>query len=89
MEINKAVYQEAERLMELLIIASGAKTPEAKARICWRANDYLWRTMFKYRGWALPRAFNNLCQDKEWPWVNDLWSKEEIADMMKDYTGAK
>jgi hypothetical protein len=82
MEINNAVKQEAEKLMEILIVASGAKTPEQKARVCWRASDYLWRSsMLQMHGFILPRAFNNLCQDQDWPWVKDLWSKQEIDDM--------
>ena len=72
----------AQALMKTLIVASNAKTDEEKARVCWRASDHLWNDLFKSGlGFALPRAFNNLCQDQNWPWVKDLWSKAEIEQM--------
>jgi len=67
-----------QALMDLLHIAAGAKTDEEKARVAWRASDYMWRVFPAY-GFGLCRHFNNLCQDQEWPWVKDLWSQEEMA----------
>jgi len=73
-------------MMKLMLTASGAKTPEERARVAWRANDAMWAEVPAV-GLALPRAFNNLCQDmneeEEWPWVKDLWSVEEYRVNMK------
>jgi hypothetical protein len=72
---------EAETLLELLFVATGAKTDEERARIAWRFSDAMWRQA-TIGGGGVPlgtaRAFNNLCQDQDWPWVKDLWSTEEI-----------
>ena len=77
-----------ELLMQLLIIASGATTFVEKARVCWRANDHLWRSLVTSEGavdLAFARLFNNVLQDQKWPWVRDLWSKAEVAQIRASY----
>ena len=65
-----------EALLELLYVAADAKTDEEKARVAWRASDHMWN---KFPAWGLGlcRGFNNLCQDQDLPWVDDLWSVKE------------
>jgi hypothetical protein len=71
-----------QMLVDLIISASGAKIPEERARVLWRANDTLWRDV-GYLGFGFPRAFNNLVQDmdrdEKWGWVDNLWTKEEVV----------
>ena len=52
----------AEQLMDMLFVAAEAKTEEQKARIAWRASDYMWRHCLDGKGdfWTC-RRFNNLC----------------------------
>lgn len=70
---------EPKTLMEILFVAANAKTDEEKARVAWRANDYMWRVSMELNiPLGFCREFNNLCQDQGWPWVENLWSKEEI-----------
>jgi len=71
----------AEQLMDMLFVAAEAKTEEQKARIAWRASDYMWRHCLNGEGdfWTC-RRFNNLCQEKQWPWVRNLWSEEEMRE---------
>lgn len=69
---------DAETLLELLITASGAATDEEKARVAWRFSDAMWRRMGKVP-LGLCRSFNNLLQDQDWPWVKDLWEKDEVV----------
>jgi hypothetical protein len=71
-----------EQLMELLIVAANAQTDEEKARICWRASDYMWRKLWNF---GFSREFNNLLQDQNWPWVENLWSEAEIAAIRREY----
>ena len=78
----EAAHQ-AEMLLNALLEAANAKTDEEKARVAWRFNDRMWRD-FPQWGIALPRAFNNILQDKNWPWVEDLWSKEECLAFKAD-----
>jgi hypothetical protein len=79
-------------LMELLFIAANARTEEEKARVAWRTNDYIWTNTPHTFSIGFCRTFNNLCQDQKWPWINDLWSKEEIKlmkeEMKKTYGSA-
>lgn len=69
--------------MKMLFIAANAVTDEEKARVAWRANDYMWRNIEVFDVWFC-RRFNELCQDQRWPKVKDLWSKEEIAENIKN-----
>ena len=75
MEIN------SQMLVDLLIATTGAKTKEERARVLWRASDTMWRST-DYWGTSFPRAFNDLVQDmkkeENWPWVDNLWSPDEI-----------
>ena len=82
---------EPEALLELLFVAANAATPEEEARVAWRASDHMWRSIGNY-DLGFCRAFNNLCQDcnqnKNWPWVENLWSFDEIQsmrDLLKKY----
>jgi hypothetical protein len=45
-----------ERLLDLLLVAADAQTLEEKARVAWRANDYMWRheTAPELTGHGLP-----------------------------------
>jgi hypothetical protein len=70
-------------LLEILFVAANAKTPEEQARVAWRASDHMWRGLGNTVGLPYARAFNNLLQEKEWPWVQDLWSKDEVRDYYK------
>ena len=76
-------HEMAEWLANLLVKASDATTPEAKARVLWRASDIMWTQIGKLNGFALPRAFNNLLQEKELPWIDGLFSKEEREAMFR------
>jgi hypothetical protein len=71
-------------LMELLFIAANARTEEEKARVVWRANDYMWMKAPHRYSLGFCRDFNNLCQDQRWPWIDNLWSKEERELMQKE-----
>ena len=53
------------RLLDLLYVAADAQTDEEKARVAWRANNYMWRHLV--RGC---RSFNNLLQDLDLPAAN-------------------
>lgn len=68
-------------VFDCLVIASGAKTDEEKARIAWRFNDAMWRRYDIANDLAFCRHFNDLLQQQDWPWVEDLWSKEEVAEI--------
>ncbi len=82
--MNKAI-DEAKKLLDILLIAANAKTDEEKARVAWRANDYMWgRCMRDYKSADICRQFNNLLQDQNWPWVKDLWSAEELRSIGED-----
>ncbi len=70
---------EAQKLLHVLLVAANAKTDEEEARIAWRASDYMWRHPIIY-GIGFCRQFNNLLQDQNWPWVEHLWSAEEIQE---------
>jgi hypothetical protein len=61
-------------LLELLYVAADAKTDEQKARIAWRASDYLWWKFPKFPV-GFCREFNDICPEK--PWVKNLWTEEE------------
>jgi hypothetical protein len=61
-------------LLELLYIASEAKTDEQKARVAWRANDYMWWNVGQFPA-GFCRSFNNICPS--FPKAKDLWTKEE------------
>lgn len=70
---------EPETLLQLLFVAANAQTDEEKARVAWRFSDAMWRRM-GHIPTGFCRAFNNLLQDQEnWPWVKDLWSKDEVV----------
>jgi hypothetical protein len=63
-----------EELLALLYVAANAQTDEQKARVAWRASDYLWWHYPLYP-LKLCREVNDLCPEK--PWVEDLWTEEE------------
>jgi hypothetical protein len=71
-----------EVLLEVLFTATGAKTDEEKARIAWRFSDAMWD---KVGSIPIPvcRHFNDLLKQQEWPWITDLWSKEEVVASLK------
>lgn len=69
---------EPETLLQLLFVAAKAETDEEKARVAWRFSDAMWRRLgLVPLGFC--RAFNNHLQDQDWPWVKDLWTKEEVV----------
>ena len=74
---------DAELLLELLFIAADAKTDEEKARVAWRASDYMWWEFPRYQ-FRICRTFNNLLQDQKWPKVK-LWSDEEAKEMKERF----
>jgi hypothetical protein len=71
-----------EVLLKCLFVATGAKTEEEKARIAWRFSDAMWNQMGEI---PIPvcRHFNDLLQQQEWPWVQDLWAKDEVVANLK------
>ena len=69
---------EPETVLELLFVAANARTNEEKARIAWRFSDAMWRRMGSVP-LGFCRTFNNLLQEQKWPWVKDLWSKDEVV----------
>jgi hypothetical protein len=73
-----------EDLLEILYVAANAQTDEEKARIAWRASDYLW---WKFPEYPLGfcRGVNDLCPKK--PWVKNLWDPEERKKYMKELMG--
>ena len=71
-----------ETLLEILCIAANARTKEEKARLAWRFSDAMWRRI-GHVPMGFARSFNNLLQGEDWPWISDLWSKDEIK---ADYT---
>jgi hypothetical protein len=73
-------------LMELLFVAASAQTDEQKARVAWRASDHMWTDPFRY-GLLFCRAFDNECQDRNFPLVKDLWSAAEIEARIALYGG--
>ena len=77
----------AEQLLELLFIAADAKTDEEKARVAWRASDYMWWEFPRYQ-FRICRTFNNLCQDQKWKRVT-LWSQEEKEEYLARYKELK
>lgn len=78
----------ANDLLEVLLVTTNAKTDEQKAKVAWRASDYMWRNFPRY-DLVTCRVFNNLLQGQRWPWVNELWSKEEIDEFMAQYRQQK
>lgn len=77
-----------EDLVRAAFICGNAQDYEQEARIAWRLSDYCWRHVEIF-GLAFPRALNNYVQDlgeeRKYPWVKDLWSQEEIAEIRKSY----
>jgi hypothetical protein len=82
--LAKGDITNADDLLEVLFVTSNAKTDEQKARVAWRASDHMWRHFPRY-DLVTCRVFNNLLQGQKWPWVEDLWSKEERAEIMARY----
>lgn len=74
-----------EAFLNILFVAANAQTDEEKARVAWRASDYMWRGVLGGENVGLPyaRAFNNLLQSREWPWVKGLWSRDEVVGHYK------
>jgi hypothetical protein len=68
-------------LLSLLYIAADAQTDEQKARVAWRASDYLW-WKYPYFPTGFCREFNDLCPEK--PWVHNLWTQEEKDKFLKE-----
>jgi len=80
----------AKVLLETLLVAANAKTDEEKCRVAWRFNDLMWRGVLEGKfDMAVARAFNNECQDRNWAWAKDLWSREEAATLWPKPPGAK
>jgi hypothetical protein len=77
-------YVTPEALFDILCVAANAKTPEEKARVGWRASDTMWRGLGNTVGLPYARAFNNMMQDMNLPWVNDLWTKDEVREYYKN-----
>jgi hypothetical protein len=75
---------EPKDLMKVLFVAADANTDEEKARVAWRASDYMWRSFPRYP-LNFCREFNFLCQVQKLPWVKNLWSKEEIEKELETY----
>jgi hypothetical protein len=73
-----------DQLLEVLFVAANAKTDEEKARVAWRASDFMWRDCTRY-GIGFCRYFNNLLQDQNFPWVKDLWTQEEVEALMRRF----
>jgi hypothetical protein len=69
----------AEDFLEVLYVAANAQTDEEKARVAWRASDYMWWKVGKFPV-GFCRAFNNICPDS--PRIKDLWTKEERTKHM-------
>jgi hypothetical protein len=71
-------------LLHLLWAAAGAETPAEKARVAWRASDYMWQHVGTKFDLPTCRIFNNMLQDlqeiEKWPWIEDLWSMEEVKE---------
>jgi hypothetical protein len=72
----------AQKLLEMTLEAAEPETVEEEARVSWRMNDLLWKNVVTF-GWQIPRAFNNLLCGKHYPWVENLWSAEEMAELKK------
>jgi hypothetical protein len=76
---------EAEDLLELLFVAANAQNDEEKARIAWRASDYMWWKFPLFPG-GFCRRFNDICPDK--PFIKNLWTNDErqkyLQGMIKD-----
>ena len=80
---NKAVLAlqpEADKDLEILLMSADALMPASRARVAWRYSDSLWNSMHKSIAYC--RAFNNAVQEKQseerWPWVENLWKRDEI-----------
>lgn len=71
-----------EALLNVLFTATGAKTDEEKARVAWRFSDAMWNSLGSI---PIPvcRHFNDLLQQQEWPWIKDLWTREEALANMR------
>jgi predicted lipoprotein len=85
-DISKEQKQQiVENLLNVLFVAADAKTDEQKARVAWRANDYMWWNVEKY-GVSLCRLFNNFCDQQRWPKVK-LWAEGERERMFEEKHG--
>ena len=73
-----------EQLFNLLITAANTTTDEEQARVCWRANDLMWAEPEAF-DFGFRRKFNDLLQDKNWPWVKDLWSDADMWIMQASW----
>lgn len=72
-------------LLDMLLVAADAKTNEQKARVAWRASDYMWWNVEKY-GVQLCRMFNNLVDNMKFPKVK-LWAEGEREKMFEEKHG--
>ena len=80
----------ASQLFDLLNVAAQPEDDEALARLMWRASDYMWRNIQDPKDLVLCRTFNDLLQDIGWlPWVDNLWSKEEIEDFQRRFANVR
>jgi hypothetical protein len=81
--ISKGTIRVAWNLVDAALIAAGAKTPGQRARVAWRFSDSIWRQIGMVNP-GLSRAINNdvkgRAKSEGWPWVKNLWAKEEIID---------
>jgi hypothetical protein len=73
-----------DSLFNLLITAANAKTWEEQARVAWRCNDLMWAEPEVF-GLPFCRRFNDLLQDKNWPWVDNLWADDEMHIMQASW----
>lgn len=78
-------HQIVANLLNVLFIAADAKTNEQKARVAWRASDYMWWNVEKY-GVRLCRLFNNTVDQMNLPKVQ-LWSTGEREKLMEEKFG--
>jgi len=69
-----------EDLLKLLYVAADAQTDEQKARVAWRASDYMWWEAPWMKDIKFCRKFNDICPEK--PWVKELWSMEEKKERL-------
>lgn len=62
--------------LEVLYVAAQVKTPEEKARVAWRASDYVWWNFPRYPV-GFCRDLNDYLKDQKLPMVKPLFSEEE------------
>ena len=90
MKVEINLKAQAVKTLEAALVAAQANTPEEQARVAWRMSDYFWQAIMKGDALAIEiafaRVFNNLVQEKDYPWVKDLWSTKEQNSYAKELT---